>query len=52
MHALCQIYRLYLTHPLSDIETKGTGGLLMKVGSKRRRTKAEINDDKEQELMK
>jgi hypothetical protein len=24
----------------------------MKVGSKRRRTKAEINDDKEQELMK
>ena len=34
------------------LEARGTGGLLMKVGSKRRRTKQEILDQKEESMMK
>ena len=42
-------------HPLtliSSIVNKGVGANMLKVGSKRRRTKAEIEDEKEQEALK
>ena len=34
------------------LESRGTGGLLMKVGSKRRRTKQEIADQKMEAMAK
>ena len=34
------------------IVTKGVGACLLKVGSKRRRTKAEIEEEKEEEAVK
>jgi uncharacterized protein (DUF3084 family) len=35
-----------------NIEARGTGSMLMKVGSKRRRTKQEIEDQKMEDLTK
>ena len=36
----------------SSIETKGTGVGLLKIGAKRRRTKQEITDEKDEAIIK
>ena len=43
---------LIINHFFDFLEARGTGGMLMKVGSKRRRTKQEIRDQKEESMVK
>jgi hypothetical protein len=52
MELLLPDYHQFITHYCFITESRGTGGLLMKVGSKRRRSKQEIEDDKVEKLVR